>query len=80
MSRYVGLAFVLLSLSQVFCKVAASEPQSEEDPTKESSPQFMYMERLRKVTRTLTDGVDTNAEDTQTPGTLLATSLKDTCK
>ena len=53
----------------------------------ENSPLYMYMERLRNVTRNM-GGVETNLENaettskgsSQTPGTLLATSFKDTCK
>lgn len=82
MNYCVGLLVVLLALSQVLCKVAAGNglPEPGEDLGKEGAPIYIYMERLRKVTRTTPETVDTTGEDSQTPGTLLATSFKDTCK
>jgi hypothetical protein len=47
----------------------------------ESSPQYLYMEHLRKLTRTMPESMDNAGDDdSQIPGTLLATSIKDTCK
>ena len=47
-----------------------------------SSPQYIYMDRLRQVTKPLMPELtaDTAGEDAKTPGILLATSIKDTCK
>ena len=76
MKNYCTVAVVLLTLSQSLHLIAAEGSGSEE-----GSPQYMYMERLRKLTRTSSaDKTGIATEDAQTPGTLLASSFKDTCK
>ena len=81
MNCLVGLAVVLVAFSQVLHQVTANgQPEPGEDAQKEGSPIYIYMERLRKVTRTTLESVDLTGEASQTPGTLLATSVKDTCK
>ena len=60
---------------------------AEASETEKTSPQYIYMERLREVTHdmgfvgTTRENRETSSEgSTQNPGTLLATSFKDTCK
>ena len=75
------LALALLTLSQDHHIASATngETGGEDNTAKEGSPQYIYMERLRK-NRTMADGADPTGEDVKTTGTLLATSFKDTCK
>ena len=77
MNNYSLVAVLLLALSQEL-RIAAAGDVGEE----EGSPQYIYMERLRKLTRTSPDQLEGGAaaEDAKNPGTLLASSFKDTCK
>ena len=79
--NYCIVLAAILAFSQVLNEVTAGNglPQGNGDPAKDS-PQYIYMERLRKVARTMTESVETTGDDAHTPGTLLATSFKDTCK
>ena len=72
-SSMVTILIVLSMRSPVYATALEAED--------EGSPQYLYMERLRKVTRTMPGNMDITGEDSaQTPGTLLATSFKDSSK
>lgn len=66
------VVFVVLALTHQLHTILAEGYQH-------GSAQYLYMERLRKNTPTFEENEPTG-EDNEIPGTLLATSLKDTCK
>ena len=78
MNYCVEFAVVVLAFSLIV-SAENGQPEPGEDLRKEGSPIYIYMDRLRKVTRT-SQSIDSTGEDSQTPGTLLATSFKNTCK
>ena len=71
MSYFLTVVVVLLALSQQLHAIAA-------EGYRHDSAQYLYMERLRQATRSIAD--DDGENGAVNPGTLLATSFKDTCK
>lgn len=72
MSYYLPVVVILLALWQ---QLQAVSPEGY----RHDSGQYLYMERLRRATRTIAENDDAG-EISVNPGTLLATSFKDTSK